>query len=32
LEQRARADLNQAIAVFDRAIGATLQQHNVRLQ
>jgi len=32
LELRARADLNQAIAVFDRAIGATLQQHNVRLQ
>jgi HAE1 family hydrophobic/amphiphilic exporter-1 len=32
LELRARADLNQAIAVFDRAIGATLQQHNVKLQ
>jgi outer membrane protein len=32
LELRARADLNQAIAVFDRAIGATLLQHNVRLQ
>ena len=31
LELRARADLNQAIAVFDRSIGATLQQHNVRL-
>jgi HAE1 family hydrophobic/amphiphilic exporter-1 len=31
LELRARADLNQAIAVFDRAIGATLEQHNVRL-
>jgi HAE1 family hydrophobic/amphiphilic exporter-1 len=31
LERRARADLNQAIAVFDRAIGATLQQHNVKL-
>jgi outer membrane protein len=30
LELRARADLNQAIAVFDRAIGATLQQHNVK--
>ena len=29
LELRARADLNQAIAVFDRSIGATLQQHNV---
>ncbi len=32
LELRARADLNQAIAVFDRSIGATLLQHNVRLQ
>jgi outer membrane protein TolC len=31
LELRARADLNQAIAVFDRSIGATLQQHNVKL-
>jgi outer membrane protein len=31
-EVRARADLNQAIAVFDRAIGATLTQHGVQLQ
>jgi HAE1 family hydrophobic/amphiphilic exporter-1 len=31
LELRARADLNQAIAVFDRSIGATLQQHSVKL-
>ena len=28
-ELRARADLNQAIAVFDRATGTTLAQHNV---
>jgi HAE1 family hydrophobic/amphiphilic exporter-1 len=28
-ELRARADLNQAIAVFDRATGMTLTQHNV---
>ena len=31
LELRARADLNQAIAVFDRSIGATLLQHSVKL-
>jgi HAE1 family hydrophobic/amphiphilic exporter-1 len=31
LEVRARADLNQAIAVFDRAIGATLTRHGVAL-
>ena len=31
LELRARADLNQAVAVFDRSIGATLQQHSVKL-
>jgi len=31
-EVRARADLNQAIAVFDRAIGATLTRHGVQLQ
>jgi HAE1 family hydrophobic/amphiphilic exporter-1 len=31
-EVRARADLNQAIAIFDRAIGATLTQHGVQLQ
>jgi HAE1 family hydrophobic/amphiphilic exporter-1 len=30
-ELRARADLNQAIAVFDRAVGATLTQHGVKL-
>jgi HAE1 family hydrophobic/amphiphilic exporter-1 len=28
-EVRARADLNQAIAVFDRAVGATLTRHGV---
>jgi HAE1 family hydrophobic/amphiphilic exporter-1 len=32
LEVRARADLNQAIALLDRAVGSTLLQHNVRLQ
>jgi len=32
LEVRARADLNQAIAVFDRAVGATLTQHGITLQ
>lgn len=31
-EVRARADLNQAIAVLDRAIGATLTQHGVQVQ
>jgi outer membrane protein len=31
-ELRARADLNQAIAVFDRATGATLTQHNVAIE
>jgi HAE1 family hydrophobic/amphiphilic exporter-1 len=30
-ELRARADLNQAVAVFDRSIGATLTQHGVSL-
>jgi HAE1 family hydrophobic/amphiphilic exporter-1 len=30
-EVRARADLNQAIAVFDRAVGATLTKHGVSL-
>ena len=31
-EVRARADLNQAIAVFDRVIGATLTRHGVTVQ
>lgn len=31
-EVRARADLNQAIAIFDRAVGATLAQHGITLQ
>jgi outer membrane protein TolC len=31
-EVRARADLNQAVAIFDRAVGSTLTQHNVKLQ
>jgi HAE1 family hydrophobic/amphiphilic exporter-1 len=31
-EVRARADLNQAIAVFDRAVGATLTRHGVTVQ
>ena len=31
-ELRARADLNQAIAVFDRATGTTLVQHNVSIE
>ena len=30
-EVRARADLNLAIAIFDRAVGGTLEQHGVRL-
>jgi len=30
-ELRARADLNQAVAVFDRSIGSTLTQHGVTL-
>ena len=30
-ELRARADLNQAVAVFDRATGTTLAQHNVAI-
>jgi HAE1 family hydrophobic/amphiphilic exporter-1 len=30
-ELRARADQNQAVALFDRAIGATLTQHGVSL-
>jgi hypothetical protein len=28
-EVRARADLNQAIAIFDRSVGATLTQHGI---
>lgn len=31
-ELRARADLNQAIALFDRAIGGTLERHGIKLQ
>jgi len=31
-EVRARADLNQAIAVFDRAVGSTLTRHGVTVQ
>jgi outer membrane protein TolC len=31
-EVRARADLNQAIAVFDRAVGATLTRHGVAVR
>ncbi len=31
-ELRARADLNQAVAVFDRSVGTTLQQHAVTIQ
>lgn len=31
-ELRARADLNQAVALFDRAVGGTLAQHNVRIE
>jgi HAE1 family hydrophobic/amphiphilic exporter-1 len=31
-ELRARADLNQAIALLDRAMGATLDRHEVRLE
>jgi HAE1 family hydrophobic/amphiphilic exporter-1 len=31
-ELRARADLNEAVALFDRAIGNTLTQHGVTLQ
>ncbi len=30
-EVRARADLNQAIAIFDRAVGATLTQHGIAM-
>ena len=32
LELRARADLNQAIAQLERAIGGTLEWHGVKLQ
>ncbi len=32
LELRARTDLNQAISIFDRSVGATLEQHGVHLQ
>ncbi len=31
-ELRARADLNQAIALLDRAVGGTLERHGVRLR
>ena len=31
-ELRARADLNQAVALFDRAVGGTLAQHNVSIE
>ena len=31
-ELRARADLNQAIALFDRATGSTLERHGVALK
>lgn len=31
LELRARADLNQAIALLDRAMGGTLERHGVKL-
>lgn len=31
-ELRARADLNQAVALFDRAIGNTLTQHGITVQ
>ncbi len=31
-ELRARADLNQAIAQFERAVGGTLELHGVKLQ
>jgi HAE1 family hydrophobic/amphiphilic exporter-1 len=31
-EVRARADLNQAIAVFDRAVGSTLTRHGVSVK
>jgi outer membrane protein TolC len=30
-ELRARADLNQAISVLDRAVGGTLERHGVKL-
>ncbi len=30
-ELRARADLNQAIALLERAIGGTLERHGVKL-
>jgi HAE1 family hydrophobic/amphiphilic exporter-1 len=32
LELRARTDLNAAVAIFDRAVGATLEQHGVRIE
>jgi outer membrane protein len=31
-ELRARADLNQAVSLFDRAIGGTLERHGVKLK
>jgi outer membrane protein len=30
-ELRARADLNQAVSLFDRAVGGTLERHGVKL-
>jgi outer membrane protein TolC len=32
LELRARTDLNAAVAIFDRAVGATLEQHGVKIE
>lgn len=31
-ELRSRADLNQAIAAFHRAVGGTFEQHGVKIQ
>jgi outer membrane protein TolC len=31
LELRARADLNQAVALFERAVGGTLERHGVKV-
>ena len=31
-ELRARADLNQALAMLDRAVGVTLERHQVKVQ
>jgi hypothetical protein len=30
-ELRARADLNQAVSLFERAVGGTLERHGVRV-